>query len=82
MHQPHFKGISTEYSASVGNCFSNTCDTHIDKDEGMVLVTFFTDIIIATQRIDRRTTVNKFTKVFELLLDSNMFVESDMCILN
>jgi len=54
-------------------------DVHIDKDEGMVVVAYIDDILIATKgSLDKHH--KQVSKVFQLLMDNNMCIEIDKCI--
>jgi len=54
-------------------------DVHIDDDEGMVVVAYIDDILIATkgslEKLHRQV-----SKVFQLLMDNNMCSEIDKCV--
>jgi len=54
-------------------------DVHIDEDEGMVVVAYIDDILIATKgSLEKHH--KQVSKVFQLLMDNNMCVEIDKCI--
>jgi len=54
-------------------------DVHIDEDEGMVVVAYIDDILIATKgSLDKHH--KQVSKVFKLLMDNHMCVEIDKCI--
>ena len=53
-------------------------DIHIDEDDGMVVVAYIDDILIATKgSLDKHH--RHVSKVFQLLMDNNMCVEIDKC---
>ena len=52
---------------------------HIDEDDGMVVVAYIDDILIATKgSLDKHH--KQVSKVFQLLRDNNMCVEIDKCV--
>jgi len=54
-------------------------DVHVDEDEGMVVVAYIDDILIATKgSLEKHH--KQVSKVFQLLMDNNMCVEIDKCI--
>jgi len=54
-------------------------DVHIDDDDGMVVVAYIDDILIATTgSLDKHH--KQVSKVFQLLMDNHMCVEIDKCI--
>jgi hypothetical protein len=54
-------------------------DKHIDEDEGMVVVAYIDDIIIATKgSLEKHR--RQFSKVFDLLLENQMCIEIDKCV--
>jgi len=56
-------------------------DIHIDDDNGMVVVAYIDDILIATKgSLDKHH--KQVSKVFQLLMDNNMCVEIDKCVFN
>jgi len=54
-------------------------DVHIEKDDGMVVVAYINDILIAT-RVSLEKHHEQVSKVFQLLMDDKMCVEIDKCI--
>jgi len=52
---------------------------HIDEAQGMAVVAFIGDILIATKR-SLENHCRQVSKVFQLLLDNNMFVGIDICV--
>jgi hypothetical protein len=57
----------------------NTED-HIDEDERIVVVAYI-DAIITARKASLQQNRLEVRKVLDLLLETNMFVEIDMCIL-
>jgi hypothetical protein len=54
-------------------------DLHIDKDEGMVVVAYIDDILIATKgSLEKHH--RQVSKVFQLLMDNHMCIEIDKCV--
>jgi len=54
-------------------------DVHIDEDDGMVVVAFIDDILIATKgSLDKHH--KQVSKGFQLLMDNHMCVEIDKCV--
>jgi hypothetical protein len=54
-------------------------DVHIDEDEGMVVVAYIDDILIATKGpLEKHH--KQILKVFQLLMDNLMCIEIDKCI--
>jgi len=54
-------------------------DVHIDEDEGMVVVAYIDDILIATKgSLEKHR--RQVSKVFQLLMDNNMCIEIDKCV--
>jgi len=54
-------------------------DVHVDEDEGMVVVAYIDDILIATKgSLEKHH--KQVSKVFQLLMDNNMCVEIDKCV--
>jgi len=54
-------------------------ETHIDEDDGMVVVAYIDDILIATKgSLDKH--LKQVSKVFQLLMDNNMCIEIDKCV--
>lgn len=54
-------------------------EVHIDKDNGMVIVAYIDDILIATKGSLKRYH-NQVSKVFQLLMDNDMCIEIDRCV--
>jgi len=54
-------------------------EVHIDEDEGMVVVAYIDDILIATKG-SRQKHHRQVSKVFQLLMDNHMCIEIDKCI--
>jgi hypothetical protein len=54
-------------------------EIHIDKDEGMVVVAYVNDIIIATKGSLEKYRL-QVGKVFDLVLENNMCIEIDKCV--
>jgi hypothetical protein len=54
-------------------------DVHIDEDEGMVVVAFIDDILIATQGSLVRHH-RQVSKVFQLLMGNHMCIEIGKCV--
>jgi len=54
-------------------------DLHIDQDEGMVVVAYIDDILIATKGSLQKHH-RQVSKVFQLLMDNHMYIEIDKCI--
>jgi len=56
-------------------------DVHIDQDEGMVLVAYIDDILIATKgSLEKHH--RQVSKVFQLLMDNHMCIKIDKCMLD
>jgi len=56
-------------------------DIHIDNDEGMVVVAYIDDILIATKgSLEKHH--RQVSKVFQQLMDNKMCIEIDTCIFN
>jgi hypothetical protein len=54
-------------------------EIHIDEDNGMVVVAYIDDIIIATKgSVEKHR--RQVGKVFDLLLENNMCIEIDKCV--
>jgi len=54
-------------------------DVHIDDDEGMVVVAYIDDILIATKgSLEKHH--RQVSKVFQLLMDNTMCIEIDKCV--
>jgi len=54
-------------------------ETHIDEDDGMVVVAYIDDILIPTKgSLDKH--LKQVSKVFQLLKDNNMCIEIDECV--
>jgi len=54
-------------------------DIHVDEDEGMVVVAYIDDILIATKgSLDKHQ--KQVSNVFQLLMDNNMCIEIDKCV--
>jgi hypothetical protein len=54
-------------------------DVHIDEDEGMVVVAYINDILIATKgSLEKHH--HQDSKVFQLLMDNDMFIEINKCV--
>jgi len=54
-------------------------DIHVDEDEGMVLVAYIDDILIATKgSLEKHH--KQVSKVFQLLMDNTMCIEIDKCV--
>jgi hypothetical protein len=54
-------------------------DVHIDEDEGMAVVAYIVDILIATKgSLDKHH--RQVSKVFQLLMDNHMCMEIDKCV--
>jgi len=54
-------------------------DVHIDKDEGMVVVAYIDNILIATKgSLDKHH--KQVSKVFQLLMDNDMCIDIDKCV--
>jgi hypothetical protein len=54
-------------------------DEHIDDDEGMVVVAYINDILIATKGSLEKHHL-QVSKVFQLLMDNHMCIEIDNCV--
>ena len=54
-------------------------DVHIDEHEGMVVLAYIDDILIAT-RESLRKHHKQVSNVFQLLLDNHMCIEIDKCV--
>jgi len=56
-------------------------DVHIDEDEGMVVVAYIDDILIATKgSLEKHH--REVSKVFQLLIDNHICIEIDKCVFN
>jgi len=54
-------------------------ETHIDEDEGMVVVAYIDDILIATKGSPHKHH-KQVSNLFQLLMDNNMCIEIDICV--
>jgi hypothetical protein len=54
-------------------------DVHIHKEEGMVVVAYLDDILIATSGSLKKHHT-QVSKVFQLLMDNHMCIEMDKCV--
>ena len=54
-------------------------DIHVDEDQGMVVVAYIDDILIATKEFLEKHH-RRVSKVFQLLMDNHMWIEIDKCV--
>ena len=56
-------------------------DVHVDNDDGMVVVAYIHDILIATEgSLEKHH--KQVSKVFQLLIDNHLCIEIDKCVFN
>lgn len=54
-------------------------DVHVDEDQGMVVVVYINDILIATKGSLKKPH-RQVSKVFHLLMDNHICIEIDKCV--